>query len=70
MAENATDTSILLQYPGHGQFTQKFQFFNNGNGKTIILTKYGTVLSTKNNVLQLNIFHASEEQYWTVKKIS
>ncbi|MCF2542803.1 RICIN domain-containing protein [Blautia producta] len=70
LAENATDTSILLQYPGHGQFTQKFQFFNNGNGKTIILTKYGTVLSTKNNVLQLNIFHASEEQYWTVKKIS
>lgn len=68
LAENATDTSILLQCPGHGQFTQKFQFFNNGNGKTIILTKYGTALSTKNNVLHLDNFHNSEEQYWTVKR--
>lgn len=70
LVENAADSSILQQYPGHGQFTQKFQFFNNGNGKTVILTKYGTVLTTKNNVLQLDSFHDSEEQYWTVKKIS
>lgn len=69
LVENAADSSILQQYPGHGQFTQKFQFFNNGNGKTVILTKYGTVLSTKNNVLQLDSFHNSEEQYWIVKRI-
>lgn len=69
LVENASDSSILQQYPGHGQFTQKFQFFNNGNGKTVILTKYGTFLSTKNNVLQLDSFHNSEEQYWIVKRI-
>lgn len=70
LVENAADSSILQQYPGHGQFTQKYMFLTDEKGKTIILTKYGTVLSTNNNRLQLENYLASEEQYWTIRKIS
>lgn len=70
LVEKASDSSILQQYPGHKQFAQKYMFLTNEKGKTIILTKYGTVLSTNNNRLQLENFLASKEQYWTVKKIS
>lgn len=70
LVENATGASVIQQYPGHGQFTHRLQFFTNENGETIILTKYGTVLSSKNNVLQLYTFDDSEEQYWIIKKIS
>jgi len=70
LVENAADSSILQQYPGHKQFAQKYMFLTDEKGKTIILTKYGTVLSTNNNRLQLENYLASEEQYWTIRKIS
>lgn len=70
LAEHNTDSSILRQYPGHGRFSQKFQFFDNGDGKTVIFTKYGTVLNNKNNKFHLDFFTGSNEQLWTLKKIS
>lgn len=70
LAEDNTDSCILKQYPGHGQYTQKFQFYNNGEGKKIIFTKYGTVLSRKNTKFQLNLFTGSDNQLWIINKSS
>lgn len=70
LTEHNTDSSILTQYPGHGQFSQKFQFFDTGDGKTVIFTKYGTVLNNKNSKFYLDSFTNSDEQLWTFKKTS
>lgn len=70
LAEHNTDTSILRQYPGHGQYSQKFQFYDNGGGNIVIFTKYGTVLSVKDNKFQLDSFSGSDDQLWTFRNIS
>lgn len=68
-----TTTTSLQQWIGNGQNSQKFKFYDAGNGGVIIETKYGTVLDNSNdsatagNNIQLVLYTGANSQLWSLK---
>lgn len=71
-----TTTASLQQWVGNGQNSQKFKFYDAGNGAVIIGTKYGTVMDTSNdptssgNNIQLIMYTGADSQLWCLKSKS
>lgn len=73
---NETNPTSLQQWIGTGQHSQKFKFYDAGNGAVVIETKYGTVMgfsdennSSQENNIQMTLYTGADSQLWKLKPI-
>lgn len=55
---------ILEQWPGSQSHSQKFKFYQTPDNNIVIVSKYNTVVTLTDNLLQLEPFTASNNQLW------